>query len=113
MNGGASFTGNSIGDKVTYKCNCGRKLIGTPVAFCTGDEHGASFRPEMPFCQSKWVGGGGGVGRFYKVGVYVRFKKKIKWELCGLNTICVIIHNKIVVQFLITEHFILRMVLYT
>ena len=72
---------------------------------------------ELRFVQrchfAKVNGWGGGVGRFYKVGVYVRFKKKIKWELCGLNTICVIIHNKIVVQFLITEHIILRMVLYT
>lgn len=56
-NGGVTFTGNSVGDTVTYACDTGFELIGIAVTTCTQaiDGNTASFESAAPTCRRKYA----------------------------------------------------------
>ena len=50
-----AFTGNSVGDTVTYTCNLGFELIGNVTTTCTQvDANSAVFQPAPPFCRREY-----------------------------------------------------------
>ncbi len=54
-NGMATFTGNSIGDGVTYTCNVGFELIGNGTSTCSlVDIDSAEFQPAPPSCRREY-----------------------------------------------------------
>ena len=50
-----AFTGNSVGDTVTYTCNLRFELIGNVITTCTQvDANSATFQPAPPFCRREY-----------------------------------------------------------
>ena len=55
LNGGVTFTGNSVGDTATYACNSGFELIGNALATCIQiDANSTAFSPAAPVCRREY-----------------------------------------------------------
>ena len=55
VDGGVTFTGNSVGDTAAYSCNSGFELIEGATTTCIQvDANSAAFSPALPSCRREY-----------------------------------------------------------